>query len=313
MFRFMLKNYQQYQKVEKISESNMMKIESNNYVPFYSLIPRFLVDLDHIRILEGNIEPDEFDRLYAKENSWMLNPEYVSFIRKCLDEEMYHLLLLSSMNCDCHETSRQILVEIRERALSRLEGPPRSVNIPTNTFLVGSSTPKIMLNYVRLANFFAEHTMKAGSYISGTYITNMFLLMHKSVGQCSPLIIGMVPWDRAEEVRACFINNTPMPVEALEIWIDSNISPRVKSMFNRYLGLRIKQRGIPVKYFDDLRKEVIVDMTCPNDIRKIPEWRENILKRFYNLDDVELSYLCPTDLSQLEKDLERAISVDAPI
>lgn len=208
------------------------------------------------------MEPDAFDIKYGNQ-LWMSVPIYVKFLKECLSRGMYHLIFLSDVISDYAYNSDDLRYVLRDRA-AKFISDNTTTHFPKHYIQDGNGAFQSVFDCMKLCNTFVVHNVKHGS--SGErkgYLTNMFLLAERDTKSYTPLILGMVERSRLIEAKTCLINNTPMPTDLLELWIDSSVEDmgsKIKPLYRRHIKTSAENIGLTIKTFPNLSKEVMVDV-----------------------------------------------------
>lgn len=234
--------------------------------------------------MSGDVDPDAFDIKYGGQ-TWMSSPVYVKFLKECLNRNMYHLIFLSHVGIDSKYGSS----DIKSAVLGRAKGiilSNTTTHFPKAPLESGVGTFQFIFDCIKLYNSFVLHSAKYGNTgEKKKFLTNMFFLAEQlSPKKYNPLIVGMVEKGRIMEARKCFINNTPMPTDLLELWVDSSVEEtgsKLKPLFRRHLKLGAENTGLTIKTFPDLYKEIMFDMMPPVDTTHEEEARNSQLLNIY--------------------------------
>lgn len=319
LFKFTLKHYRWYPSNAPSVSSSIInsRIFHPTHVPFYTIGFYPELGLPVEKLYNEDIEPDEFDMKYGKQQ-WMANAKYIKFIKECLSRNMYNIILLSDFTMDwsCSSLKNMLL----SRAFNRLN---RSVttHFPRAVPEANIKSSQFMFECMKLCNSFVLHYIKYNGVPTGkNYLTNMFLLADKiSSTEYNPLVVGMVEKDRIIEARKCFITSSPMPTDLLELWVDSSVEEagsKLKPLFRKYMKANFERVGIPIRYFPNLRKEIMCDVIPKREtIEEAHAWNSSILKMFYEYGKDEYELDRPehykgdsTILSNLSKDIDEVLA-----
>lgn len=241
------------------------------------------------KLLSGNVDPDAFDIKYGGQ-AWMSNPVYVKFLRECLSRNMYHLIFLSDVVTDGKFSSSDIKNVVISRAKHAIANY-NTTHFPKASLESGVGTFQSIFDCIKLCNTFVLHSAKYGNTGERKkFLTNMFFLAEQiSAKKYNPLIVGMVEKSRIMEARKCFVNNTPMPTDLLELWVDSSvekIGSKLKPLFRKHLKLGAENAGLIIKTFPDLNREIMFDVMPPVDTMMEEEARNSqLLNLYYDLHD----------------------------
>lgn len=266
------------------------------------------------KLLSEDIEPDAFDIKYGGQ-LWMSSPKYVNFLRECLSRRLYHIIFLSDVTYDHASSMDELRYILKERAKNAVINGI-TTHFPKRGIVAGIGAFQFIFECMKLCNSFVVHSARYGN--SGdkkTYLTNMFLLAEfNASNNYIPLIVGMVEKSRIVEARKCFVNNTPMPTDLIELWVDSSIEElgsKIKPLFRKHMKFGIENAGLTIKSFPSLSKEIMFDIIPPvSTVEEIGARNASLLNTFYDYvgGKSELDYgpLCHDDsmIDVLLKDLD---------
>lgn len=264
------------------------KVEHSIYTPLYTLGLRPTDSIPSGKLLVGSFSPDAFDILYSTDR-WKDNPLFVKFIEVCLEKEMYNLILLCPFSSN-HTDILKIKARILNNANAFIYNTWVNTHFRKTPHESTVNTIQDMFNCVKMCNTFTVHRMKSTTALAGIkYLTNLMFLGEygSSNSDITPLVIGMVDKDNMQDVRRCFANNVPIPTSLIELWIDESveaIGSKLKPLFRKHIKFKAEEVGIPLKYFSDLRAEVMVPITTDMDTTEdIRAQQSRLLNKFYDV------------------------------
>lgn len=254
-------------------------INTTEYIPFFCLNFGNHPGLPVHDLLAGNMQPDEFDRLYGG-GSWKTNEPLTKFLTKCVENGYYNVLLLANFGFDYPTVDTFITHVIRDMGQwLHVSNSCLSDNLSVPSLIVGQS------DIFECVKYSSGWTMHKGVM---KYVTNTLFLGSTTANMLDikPLFCVMVKKEDAAYVKTCFITNTAIPSSMLHLWVDESVEAngsKIKPLFRKVVKSKLQASGVTITYFDNLGEKIVRRLMIPlnTTVEQLESWKNGLVQGMY--------------------------------
>jgi hypothetical protein len=280
-----------------------LKFSNPDYVPLYAI--NFSVDtgLPVSSIINNSFDIGSYEKLIAAKQglrAWQENTVYTSFLKKCIEKKLYNVLLFTKHKEDSVVTSK---VSLRQNLISRF-GEFIDKPVDLRIYREGRNNAKnygdILENCKYFCDWSKSRTRRASPSDPVVYFLTNFYYMaklneHNSNHWIEPMFSVMIKKEHVGFVRACLMTNTPIPVDAMELWIDSNLDRtdsdhKIRPSFIKSIKTPFKNAGVKIVVHEKLFDVLYSRPTLPafkNVIQKV-QWVNDLSMRLLTEERIRL-------------------------
>ncbi len=287
-FDFNLSNVFDYGRTKSdVYKIRNVRFINEQYMPLYAV--NFKVDqyLPTSAIIDNNYEMNSYDILLNQKQGaqpWQANTVYVDFLKKCVETEQYNIVLFIDHKKDsiC-KTKNQLRKNLHDRFKEYTEAP-----IDLSIYREGRNNAKSYVDVIANNKYFCSwavgKTRRADNEAAHfQFLTNFYYMakLNELNGHYSiePMYSVMVKKEYLSYVRACLLTNTPLPVEILELWVDSKLDKtdsdyKIRPTFIKSIRTPFKNAGMKIQVFDNLFETMYARLKMPKfkNIQERMEW-----------------------------------------
>lgn len=283
MFQFILNNIRKCKPILHRDDAwSKKRLFHEDYRPFFSvgLTPSLNIPVD--RFLTENLEVDEFDIKYGSA-SWISNPQILKAVKTMLEKGDYFSALMANYCQGTYPDFKSNLAKAVERFYLRSTDTTCYYPISLTHTAVGIED---VFDYMRMFNSYMCFRISRGNLKGKNYLTNMLFLAECATNGTNPkvLAIVMVKKEDVFAIRQRFINNEPIPSTMMELWVDNVLESegdKLKPHFRKFIKNKFENIEVPIKYFDNLDKEVTRTLTCGStSLQDRTGWAEELIKEY---------------------------------
>lgn len=308
-FEFNLNNAHFYTTIIQSDIIRTVKFKNSDYYPFYAL--GFSPDpyIEHANLLTGSFETTAYEENYGGA-AWKKNKVYTKFLKACLDKGYYNLLLfLKHSSCLALNNYKGIHDWFMQTFRGYLNAPYES-SLRYNYRVITGPLSHLFDTTRMINDWVVYHTRKTVKDTTRiTYLGNMYFLAEVSeehlrdlpTANIKPLFCLVARKEYLPLLRAYFITNIPIPASMLELWVDNSLEEegsKLKPLFRKYVKSRLVSSGVSIKYFDNLKVELLDEFKLPPFATLVAKkkWSEEVVNGWYDILEGKCRYAKPINV-----------------
>lgn len=296
-FNFNVKAASDYNRLRSLGEAsrvNYIKHRDSEFVPLYGI--NFSLDstFPSHSVISNEFEISPYERSLNSAAVWQDNKLYVNFIKKCLENRHFNLLLFLKHNSDSLIRDKSLLRRTLKSRFDQYINSPIDLKILKEGRANARNHEDIMANVRYFCGWSRSKTKSSDPLAPSIYFLTNFYYMAKYSEQgdtswLEPMFSVVVKRENISYIRACVLTNTPIPVEMLELWADKKLDDttpnyKIRPLYTKYIKQPFKTADIKIVIHDNLFDAMYMKPALPEFPSLIDrsKWLKELSENFIN-------------------------------